>query len=432
MKRQTIGKILFYVLVALYPILPSYTRFLGYAVYTWLIFIVFALVFLLNIDKAKFVPARFLIGFLAVFTLYAVPFLVNQQPERIIFEVIDVMIPLITICFILKTHSGVTETAISIVLVISFLLCLSGLVEAFFEFNVFSLIENMTYENSRFGSIATYRWEMIRIEQSFNTALTYALYQTMCFGLTFYCFLIRKHKKLQYFVLMVLQAINIVLTLTRGIAFLFFVGVLLLLYVNRSTLGIKKLFFIFTASVFLLIMLLSTSPDFLELVEKLFSAAFSILLTGSGGRFDDNSVSLRESYQRAAFDALQSPRNFIFGVGEYGLREMVSIDNEFLLEITGYGILGFLAFLILIGSPIVFSMLKIRKAKRKKDKQSLVFYRCMLVVCVIYAASLYTVAQMADSRMYYLIWGLTMCHEYQSHHRGEMRYAYIDDCIELQ
>ena len=410
MQRQSIGRLLFYILVALYPILPSYTRFQGYAVYTWLVLMVCALVLILNIDKVRYVPIPFAVGLFVVAVLYAVPFLVNAQPERIVFEVIDVMVPIITICFILKTHPGVAEKAVSIVLTVSFLLCMSGFVEEIFEFNVFSLIENMTYQNPRFGSIAASRWGMIRIEQSFNTALTYALYQALCFGLAFYCFMTRKRRKMLYMLLMILQAINIVLTLTRGVALLFFAGVILMIYLNRKTLGIKRLFLLGIALVFAVFALLSANADFLELVNKLFGAAITIVLSGSGGNLDDGSMAMRDSYQRAAYEALKNPGSFIFGVGEYGLREMVSIDNEFLLEITGYGILGFIAFVILITTPIVIPLLRIKKARRNGDTQSLVFYRCMFVTCVVYAASLYTVAQMADSRMYYLVWGLTVCY----------------------
>ena len=412
--RNLKGMPLFYLFIAFYPILPSYTRMLGYPVYYFLLLGASTLVILLNVQKAKFISQRFLFGTILISTLYIIPFLVNAQPERILFEFLEVLLPLFFTCFVLKNDNNAGEKSISIILLISLIISAFGLVEAATGYNVFSLIENQVPDNIRFGSLQATRWNMVRIEQGFNTALTYALYQTLCFGLAFYRYLGKNQK--QYLFLMVLQVLNIFLTWTRGVTFIFCAGVAGMLFVNRREFGFKRMVSIILIAAFGLSILMLSDPAVLEMFGRLFGAGLSILLTGTGGAYDDASISMRAGYQSAAFEALSKPRNLLFGVGEYGLRDMVSIDNEYLLEITGYGIGGLIAFIAILAIPVVVCIRGSRKAKRNRNTSTRMFYNTMLMSCLIYSASMYTVAQMADARIFYLIWGIILCY-----HRGNKK-----------
>lgn len=408
--RKLKGISLFYLFVAFYPILPSYTCMFGYPIYYFLLLATSTLVILLNAQRAKFISRRFLFGTILISTLYIIPFLVNAQPERILFEFLDVLLPLFFICFVLKNDNDAEEKSISIILFVSLIVSVLGLVEAVTGYNVFSLIENRVYDNIRFGSIQAIRWDMVRIEQGFNTALTYALYQSLCFGLAFYRFLAKRQK--QYIVLMILQTVNIILTWTRGVTFIFCAGVAGMLFVNRKEFGFKRMVSIILTAVFGLSILMLSDTVVLEMFGRLFGAGLSILLTGTGGAYDDASISMRAGYQSAAFEALSKPKNVLFGVGEYGLRDMVSIDNEYLLEITGYGIGGLIAFIAILTIPIIVCICGSRKAKRNRNISVRMFYNTMLMSCLIYSASMYTVAQMADARIFYLVWGIIVCYQH--------------------
>ncbi len=410
----------FYTYVALFPILPSYTCLFGYPVYYFLTIAVGTIILALNMRRRIYVKKPFLLGVLFIPALYIISFLVNEQPERILFEVIDVLLPILLICFVLKNDSDACQKSISIILTVSFIIGLSGLLEEITGFNVFSLIENRVYENPRFGSIQATRWGMTRIEQGFNTALTYALYQSLCFAFAFYRFLSLPQKQVRYLIIMLVQGANIVLTWTRGVTFAFIAGVAGMFFLNRKEFGFKRSFSIISVVICSVSFLLISDASFLELFGRLFGAGLSILLTGSGGRYDDASISMRENYQRVAFEALKEPRNFLFGVGEYGVRDMISIDNEFLLELTAYGILGLLAFVLLLAIPIYICIRNICKPKRQCSTSSKMFYNAMLMSCLVYSASMFTVAQMAEARMFYLTWGLVVCFRY-SINRNEVQ-----------
>ena len=142
------------------------------------------------------------------------------------------------------------------------------------------------------------------------------------------------------------------------------------------------------------------------MVFKLFGSALN-LLRGANELTKDESSLMRQNFQRAAFSALKSPKVFIFGVGEYGLRSMVSIDNEWLLEITGYGLLGACGFAVLLAVPIVYSIKGILTAQKQGNSANKLLFKCTLIMFLEYTVALYTVAQMAEARMFYILLGIT-------------------------
>lgn len=402
--EQSIAAFFFTIFVALFPILPSYTRLMGYTVYLWLAIFTFGiLVLLYNKDLLK-IPKRYFVISMVVIFLYAIPLGFHMQLERIVYELLDVWLP-ITIVLLGVRHSTSKqiEKLISILIAISALLCVSGIIEEVFSFNVFSLIENMAYENPNFGSLPATRFGMVRIEQSFNTALTYALYLLMTFGLTFYRFFSRRKKG--YVVIMVLQCVNIVLTFTRGVSLVFFLGTILLLLFCKKEIGLNRVLGTILTVLICISVAFIIFPQIQEFIANLFGSAIGLLL-GSNEISIDQSSLMRQGFQSVAFEALESPLVFIFGVGEYGLRDMVSIDNEWLLEITGYGILGATGFVILLLTPILYSAKGIVVSQRNSNKSGTLLYKCLLCMFLEYAISLYTVAQMAEARMFYILFGI--------------------------
>lgn len=402
--NRCIAAFSFTLFVAVFPILPSYTRLMGYTVYLWLAILTFATFALLFNKDFLRIPKRYFVLSMMVISLYATPLAFNMQPERIAYELLDVWLP-ITIVLLGFKHSTSEqiEKIISLLVFISGILCVSGIVEEIVPFNVFSIIENMTYENPNFGSLPATRFGMIRIEQSFNTALTYALYLMMAFSLTFYRFFSRRKKG--YIIIMILQCVNIILTFTRGVSLIFFVGTVLLLLFCKKEIGLNHVL----GTILTVIVCISAAfiafPQILEFVSNLFGSAIRLLF-GSNEISIDQSSLMRQGFQSAAFEALKSPTVFLFGVGEYGLRDMVSIDNEWLLEITGYGILGVIGFAILLLIPIIYSIRGIIISQKNCNRKNALLYKCLLCAFIEYAVSLYTVAQMAEARMFYVLFGI--------------------------
>lgn len=393
-------KVLVWLYLILYPILPSYTRLFGYTVYSLLSISFLLITLFFNINNISRISKKYLLATTSVIVLYLVPFLAHGEYDRILYEVIEILIPITFLLLAFRRFNKTDiESAISILIGVSALLCVFGIIEFLTSFNVFSLIENMQYDNPRFGSIAATRLGIIRIEQSFNTALTYALYLLMAFSLSFYKFF--KDRKKIYLVIMILQIVNVMLTMTRGISLVFIAGTCVLFLVNNKYIGLKR-----TASIALFLVLLMVGvvlafPDVLGSINDMLGSAINLII---GGQNDiDQSGFMRQTYQAAAFNALKNFNVVLFGVGEYGLRDLVSIDNEWLLEITAYGIFGLLGFIIFLSVPVISIFKAIKYCHRLGNKHEEFFFKCMLVMLIEYYVSIYTVAQMAEAKMFYLV-----------------------------
>lgn len=147
-------------------------------------------------------------------------------------------------------------------------------------------------------------------------------------------------------------------------------------------------------------------------------------------RLVDESSRMRSNYQMAAFNALKNPRVVVFGVGEYELRRMISIDNEWLLELTGYGMFGIVGFVLLLSHPLLISIKGILLSKKHGLSTARVFFNCMLILMIEYMVSLYTVAQMAEARMFYVIY-VIICFYFKTERR-QIWHDGVNGNIELQ
>lgn len=393
-------KVLVWLYLILYPILPSYTRLFGYTVYSLLSISFLLITLFFNINNISRISKKYLLATISVIVLYSVPFLAHSEYDRILYEVVEVFIPITFLLLAFRRFNKTdVESSISILIGVSAVLCVFGIIEFLTSFNVFSLIENMQYDNPRFGSIAATRLGIIRIEQSFNTALTYALYLLMAFSLSFYKFFTDRKKI--YLVIMILQIVNVMLTMTRGTSLVFIAGTCVLFFVNNKFIGLKRTVSIVLFSVLLMVGVVLAFPDVLGSINDMLGSAINLII---GGQNDiDQSSFMRQTYQAAAFNALKNFNVVLFGVGEYGLRDLVSIDNEWLLEITAYGIFGLLGFIILLSVPVISIFKALKYCHRLGNKHEEFFFKCMLVMLIEYYVSIYTVAQMAEAKMFYVV-----------------------------
>ncbi|MBN3007027.1 O-antigen ligase family protein [Ruthenibacterium lactatiformans] len=404
-RALTITWVIFEIYTVIYTISPSYTKVLGHPIYRLASMMVFAFAIVSYGRGSRFVSKNLFVLFSTLLLTRILPFAANGEMDRYIIEIIQIYIPLIAISLVMGNNRDKLESIISIMIVTSLIICVFGIVEEVTRFNVFSLVENYAFANPRLGSISTERWGIYRIEQGFNTSLTYAMYLQLCFGLTFYR-IIRAPKKGFYFFAALLQIANLVLTMCRGILLVFIVQVFLLVILNRKQFNLKRVAVILLATILSITVAIRMIPALLDAFTMVFQSAISIVTTGSGGANDDDSISQREGYQAVAYEALKNPRNAIFGVGEYGLREMRTIDNNWLAVMSAYGILGMIGYVFILGAPILKSISEIRK--RSGPPENITFYKCMFCTILAYAMSLFTVAQMEEVRTFYVLWGLTL------------------------
>ena len=400
------GEIIFYIYVVVFTIGPSFTKVLGQPISRIATILAFIIILFLNANKIRRCPKLVFFGISIMIILKAIPYLANGESARILVEIIEVFLPLILFSFVFRNFPYLIEKVITIVIVTSAIICVFGLIEEFTQFNVFSLIENYQFENYRLGTSSTFRFNVFRIEQGFNTSLTYELYLVMCMGLTFYRML-SNQKRMLYIVILLLQSINCLFTMSRGITFVLICGVFGIVVLNRKEIKIR-----YVVLVAMIIMI--GSLVFVQFHAGLFAgigdgmdSIVSILSTGTGGANDDNSIMDRQYYQGRAIEALEDPRNVLFGVGESGLRSLRTIDNNWLLEITAFGVFGLLSFALLTLFPFYDSFRKWIGIKKNEvienDHTQLIFYRCMMMTFLVYILSLFTVAQMEEARLFYLL-----------------------------
>ena len=405
------GELLFMAYTVIFTIGPSFTKVLGQPISRIATLVTVPILFFLNAGKMRFCRKDIFYVFVFSFLLKLIPYMANGEPDRIVVETIEVFLPLMLIFFVFHHDHSLIEKTITIVIVTSAIICVFGLVEEFFHFNVFSLIENYQFANPRLGTNTTFRWGVYRIEQGFNTSLTYELYLAMCIGLTFYRFFVASNSKIRYVIILFLQIVNCILTMSRGITLVLGCGIIGIIVLNKKKIKIR---FIILSIIILLTsiyLLAHFQKDLFEGFGNVFESIFSILRTGNGGAFDDNSISDRHFFQSRAFEALENPRNLFFGIGEEGLRALRTIDNDWLLEITAFGVFGLISFGILTLYPLAFSVNKwlylTKKRSTESNEKQIVFYKCMTMTFLIYALSLFTVAQMEEARMFYLLIGIS-------------------------
>lgn len=413
-KERIHGELLFLIYSIIFTIGPSFTKVFGQPISRIATLIAFPLIIFLNLKKIRFCRRDLFYIIVICFLFKLIPYMANGELDRIMVETIEVFLPLTLIFFVFQYDHDLIEKTITVVIVTSFIICIFGLVEEFFHFNVFSLIENYQFVNPRLGTSTTYRWGVYRIEQGFNTSLTYELYLAMCIGLTFYRFFTVTSSRKKYLIVLFLQMINCIFTMSRGITLALAVGILLILFLNKK--DIKFRYVVLTILVFtvLLLVFIQYQAEMFEGLGNVFDSIVSILRTGNGGAFDDNSISDRHYFQSRAFEALKDPRNFLFGVGEEGLRKMRTIDNDWLLELSAFGIFGLASFAILTLYPVFFSVKNwfylFKQPKNQRIDTEIVFNKCMAITFVVYSISLYTVAQMEEARMFYLLTGICYFH----------------------
>lgn len=410
----------FSILLALYiflfPILPSYFRIFGYSAYTLLTLCVTIILFFLS--KNSFHSMRFdkkiLTVVMFIIILRVIPLIVHFELARILLYIADDCLPIFLLFVFLKTTRDFNKS-IEIILLACAFLCLFGVIEYFTHFNVFSLVENYHYLNVSFGSTSATRAGIYRIEESFNTAITYCIYLSFCLWLCFYK-IINGSKEKGVFLLVILINLNAFLTVSRGALILMILGEIIFFgYLIKKSTAFKL---VRISIIIVLVFMIIYALGFHEIIEvfKIISSVFG---------FSTDSTYMAEdtlSYRLSLFGIVfnKSSNNLFFGLGIeqrsgftfYSVMNNISgtfdsIDNHYLGFFLKYGIVGLASFLFTYFGALLYAF---NRKKRLLYYDIISFNKVFVIGIIVYLANLANVAQMADARISYIYIGLMLAY----------------------
>lgn len=437
MKIST-DKLIFYIFIFFYSILPDYFRIASIPVYSlFIIFILFYYFFFNKINVDFFKDAMYAI---ALFTITRfVGMIIHAETITLIRFFIEQFIFILVISALIYKHHNYENVAKAMV-IFSGIVCMLGLVEYFTGFNVFSLIENYSYGTQTLGSIPYYRLGSIRIEQSFNHAISYSAFLLINIFVNFYVIEISKRKIYKF--TLVLLFINLFLTKTRSVILILIFGLIILFFFDKKLkkkFNLKFYLFMFPLIIFVIILIISN-----EKINKIFIQYFYMLAAifndeyiGTIKGIDDPTV-YRMGLFKEVLNVLKG--NYLFGIGLsrtdiikipfYNLQHDVyiynnSIDNTFLREFSKYGfvgVFGYVAFYIFFFIKSVVGYFKNKEIK---------FYKYFSIITLLYMMVLFTFPQMYEYRVYYILICIFICIQKneKSVIKGENNGICCDSCL---
>lgn len=409
----------FYLVIILYPVLPDYTRLFNMQLYL-IIIVIFLGLFIYHItfvDEIKlnlyWVKNYYFIFLITIIGL--IPYLYHleiMQGVKFIFEYLF----LYTALFYVLSKFNLTQKVLKILVFVGFLVSLFGLIEFVFKFNVFSLIENYAYALSSFGSATKDRLGLTRIEQSFNTPITYAVYLSFLLVISIYLIVNEKSEKLKkfYILTLLLFNINIILTFSRGpIVFIFLIQTIFF-FMSSGKVKLKILIALIPATAILVLVIqfndtLKTQlSSFIKMIVILFDTNTSSL--GDSSLNIDNPLYYRLLLPKTIFNLLEGHWLFGFGytesvsfyIKEIGITNQ-SIDNGYLSLLVDGGIFGLTSILLSIFIPLFLAFKNIRKKKLRFILNDFSIDHMFIFVAIIYLLNLFSVARMAEYRLYMII-----------------------------
>lgn len=184
-KALPVAELYLYIIVLLYPILPSYFVVFGARVSTILAVVCLLLLFSApQLYNLRLTSIKIVV-FSTIFLCLLFSAISNQEvfTSGFLSEFCNyIVIPFY--CAVLIDSKEKFDRCASILIGSAAVLCLFSLTELFFSFNVFSLIE--TVDLGAVGSGSGPRFGIYRVESSFGQAIAFGIYLSFISCLTFY------------------------------------------------------------------------------------------------------------------------------------------------------------------------------------------------------------------------------------------------------
>jgi|GEM_PF-5076101 O-Antigen ligase. len=419
--KISVGRLNKYILVALilfFPILPEYFRLGGYPVYQYIVLIAVLITTISGIGKQK------LLFFIKKIWLFVVVIIIAYGSHGEWFSMIAYIISsclLFWSVFFLIKNKKTVEYLYRILIIMGFILCITGIIEKVIEYNVFSIIENT--DLGLMGTAPYYRNGVIRIEQSFGTSITYGIYLNFINTLSLGKYTIaEKRKKTFYLLTYLLTFIAVFFSNSRMV--LITLVLLQITYFFRINWS-KKIVFISVILSGGIIDALNGSKILKKLEEYIFIIVDIFLATNSSQITD-----ITSAYRFQLVETLWPyiKQNFWFGYGNEYMSQFsfsmfgykyYSIDNALLNALMRYGFFGIVLLLLPIGYGMVLAIRKIIR------KEKMGYF--LLLSFLMYFINLTSVAQMSEQRIFYTILALMLTEEWQRLKDRKGEYIIIDE-----
>ncbi|MDO5558710.1 MAG: O-antigen ligase family protein [Oscillospiraceae bacterium] len=408
----SISQIILFLFLTLYPILPDYCRFASVPSYSLLVILLSGLWVLF--DGTRFKLAREFFGvFILYFSIEILCMVLHSEVITLFRFVVEQMLVLFILTNTLRKFDF--NYCLRLIVVTSGIVAFSGVLEYIFEFNIWSLIENYSYSTASLGSIEYFRLGSIRIEQSFNHAISYAAYIMLSVFLCIY--VIKTNSKFIYKAILCVLLLNLLLTKTRSVLLITAFGILLIYLINKEhKVRTRKQVLlggvIVSGAILAFIIALicskgirSSFQQYFYMLAGLFSSDYRSMVGGI-----DNPFTYRFSLFTEIWNNLK--HNRVFGIGVNATDNMKiaffntqynvtlynnSIDNTYLRELSKYGVFGLSSYILMYGYFLVSG------GKHMKAKKNDLFYKYFFIIVLTYMIVLFTFPQMQEYRLFFVI-----------------------------
>lgn len=391
--------------IALYPILPSYTRIAGVPVHKWLA-IAYAVAYLCTYIQGNTIKiAKKNIGLLvSVIGLWVAANLYHFSVRGLLNVVIDYLLVMVPLLDYFTTKERV-EDGLELILKCSMVMCVCGLSDFITQKNIFSFL----FIGSELDSTPDLqmRGAFARSEATFAHAIPFGIYLSVNALIALYFYNKTKENKYKY--MFILLMVTLMTTISRAPILIFLIGVLIFL----GMMGFKKVVTgvirsIIVVSV-MLVVLYFVSPNAFNSISFISNTVLGVFFENAlqrAGAFENaNPFAYRLSLYSSIGNILSG--NWIFGNGNviqsfyYGSYLHSSIDNAYLAWLVRYGIVGLLANVIPLVGAIIISF-----RRRMKDN----IFILSFVITLMFMLNWFSVARLSEARLwsiiFLMIWGL--------------------------
>ena len=399
-RHRSFDEWIFILYIILLPILPEYFRIAGSPVFVFIgIFPVLFLILKdsrkgLKLDKA-YVHTMTPILLLA-FISYGVHGEFSSLARYIMFPVVSTYL----IRKYVKNEEQVYDV-LRILVYVGFVMCLFGLMERLFGYNIFSIIENVA-DYGKTGTQPSYRNGVLRVELSFGNPISAALYMIFinCLAFTLIRYS-RTAKTTKKICLMTYLLSFIIILLTDSRMCTVTVLLLQVLFYMKERWNRRAAILLSVISVLALDFAVG---GFITQFLGKYITLLSDIIKNTTNTSDTNAL---YRFELIPIFLPMIRERFLFGYGNeflngyrFGILNgyAYSIDCMYIETFVRHGLFGFLTVII----PIVYMFSFSRKIKQRSNELS---YN-ITWMSVIYLINLISVAQIGEARLFYLIWGL--------------------------
>ena len=397
-------------LVGIYPVLPEY---FGIGKTPFYMFIpLIGLLLLLSKKSTLIVKRSFIKNNSLFFLLCTLPFIFHSQLGTWINWFVTTVVVLYLLDSLLCSRRDI-EWCLDAILYVSIIINLIALIERFTGYNVWSLFQ--TGANISNDSSAYFRYGVIRIEASFGVALTYSMYLLFVSLIALYKIistkstesglLVRKKTAIYVFAFL-LSIVCIVFTQCRLPLITIVFSLIFVVFKGKF---LKKSKVLLLVLLILLVVGVIFIDQLIELVGHFFSLFQDFFGGLSGNTADDLTTAYRFELIPTLLPYIEEKPVFGYGASyiNNGFTFIIldhkhkSIDNNYLAQALYYGIVG------LLGNVWwIFSIIKRNISLTIKRIELDDFEFFILLICIVYAVNLFSLYQMMESHLFYIIVGL--------------------------